>query len=201
MNTGLLLTYCTTIFIASMIPGPSMMLAMCVGQKKNGFMLGNVAALGNVTASVIQALISLFVIHTLGDISENLLKVIKIAGAIYIIYIGVKIFMANGIDSNDVSDQKSRIITTFIQGFVFAIANPKAIVFFVAFFPAFIDINTSILSQAFVILFPVAAIAWACFLSYVLAGGLLRTLFKDNVYISCAFALGIMGTGASILFL
>ncbi|ATA26771.1 hypothetical protein BIY26_07155 [Brenneria goodwinii] len=201
MQTGLLFTYCSTIFIASMIPGPSMMLAMCVGQKRNGFMLGNVAALGNVTASVIQALISLAVIYTIGDVSENLMKVIKIAGAVYIIYIGVRLFMANGIDGGDVGDQKSRVISTFTQGFIFAIANPKAIVFFVAFFPSFIDVKISILSQALVILFPIAAIAYACFLSYVLAGGLLKKMFANNVYVSRSFALGIICTGVSIFFL
>lgn len=201
MQTSLLLTYCSTIFIASMIPGPSMMLAMCVGQKRNGFMLGNVAALGNVTASVLQALISLAVIFTIGGVSEILMELIKFAGAAYIIYIGVRLFMANGIDGGEVDSQKNEVIPTFSQGFLFAITNPKAIVFFVAFFPTFIDIRTSILSQAFVILVPIAGIAYACFLSYVIAGSLLKKVFANNVYVSRFFALGIVCTGISIIVL
>lgn len=200
MNAGLLITYCTTIFIASIIPGPSMMLAMSVGQKKNSFLLGNLAALGNVTASIIQALASIFVVYTIGSIHEEILTTLKMIGAIYIIYIGIQLFKVNHLMMENVANKKREMLSSFIDGFALAIANPKAIIFFVAFFPAFIDSGSPLIKQLFIILTPITIIAYLCFLSYVLAGNMLRKIFSNNIFINRALAIGIICAGVSIIF-
>lgn len=73
------ITYCVTIFIASMIPGPSMMFAMNTGQQTRGLMLGNMTAQGNVIASLLQALISLLVIYTMDGVSDEFMTAIRVA--------------------------------------------------------------------------------------------------------------------------
>ncbi|QXD01202.1 hypothetical protein MKleb_5701 (plasmid) [Klebsiella sp. PL-2018] len=121
-----------------------MMLAMNTCQQKHGLMLGNMAALGNVVASLLQALISLLVIYTIGGVSDGLMAVVRTAGAGYIIYIGVRLFIAPRIDADDNGGIKTQMLTAFNQGFLLAIANPKAIIFFVAFFPSFIKTSSLI---------------------------------------------------------
>lgn len=195
------ITYCVTIFIASMIPGPSMMFAMNTGQQTRGLMLGNIAALGNVIASLLQALISLLVIYTIGGVSDVFMTAIRIAGAGYIIYIGTRLFMAPRIDSGESGRISTQMLTAFNQSFLLAIANPKAIIFFVAFFPSFISTNTSVASQAATILLPITLIAYACFLAYVLAGSVLKKVFTNSTLLTRVFSVGIMATGVSLFFM
>ncbi|QXD01108.1 LysE family translocator [Klebsiella sp. PL-2018] len=195
------ITYCATIFIASIIPGPSMMLAMNTCQQKHGLMLGNMAALGNVVASLLQALISLLVIYTIGGVSDGLMAVVRTAGAGYIIYIGVRLFIAPRIDADDNGGIKTQMLTAFNQGFLLAIANPKAIIFFVAFFPSFIKTSSSVASQTVIILLPIALIAYVCFLAYAIAGRVLKNLFTNSIWLTRAFAVGIMATGVSMFFM
>lgn len=178
-----------------------MVLALSQGSNY-GIGAGNRSAWGNVTASVIQALISFFVLFQIGQVTEGILNIIKYAGACYIIYTGIMIFINN--DYNQVNDNKpsnNRSGSFFIQGFIFAIVNPKAILFFSALFPRFVDTDSHLLSQLPLLLIPIITIAYLCFMLYVLFGSLIINMFTNNKSIGKILALLMIAAGISMVFL
>ena len=80
--------------------------------------------------------------------SAGLFNALKIAGAVYLIYLGIKTWRAPApqtLDDNGrLARDKGRM---FAQAFVVTALNPAGIMFYVAFFPQFIDVNRPLLPQ------------------------------------------------------
>ena len=91
MNLKFILLYSFTVFIASIIPGPSMLLALNHGIKY-GLKYTIFTALGNVTATFIQAVLSILGLSILLIQSEIIFYIIKYTGVAYLIFIGIKMF-------------------------------------------------------------------------------------------------------------
>ncbi len=80
--------------------------------------------------------------------SAELFNALKIAGAVYLIYLGIKTWRAPVPETLDddgrLARDKRRMFT---QAFVVTALNPAGIMFYVAFFPQFIDIERPLLPQ------------------------------------------------------
>ena len=66
----------------------------------------------------------------------------------------------------------------FLQAALVTAGNPKAIVFFTAIFPQFIDPKAAFLFQAFILLGLGAVIAFGCFMIYAISGQKVVALFS-----------------------
>jgi threonine/homoserine/homoserine lactone efflux protein len=77
--------------------------------------------------------------------SATAFTVIKIAGAAYLIYIGISLLRSPGIKVNASAAQPERATlgTIFVQGFWTNVLNPKVALFFLAFLPQFVDASAS----------------------------------------------------------
>lgn len=92
------------------------------------------------------------------------------------------------------------------QGFVTAVSNPKAWVFFAALLPPFIDPNTRLLPQALVLLSAMVIIEFLCLLIYAQGGRMLRDyltnrglgLWLNRVAASLMFAVACWLIAASV---
>ena len=201
MSLHLLIIYCTTILIASMIPGPSSLLAIRQGVQF-GMVVGTISALGNVIASLLQAIIAFFIISQIGKISTTLLFIIKLIGSAYIIYLGITLLkvhsFSNALDDND-NKKDNNYIKHCFDGFAFAIFNPKAIMFFAALFPQFVDGGMLNLQNILLIFVPIGSIAFVCFMVYVLAGSALFRLFGASPHIGKIFGTSIILAGLALL--
>ena len=181
MTTNFILLYSLTIFIASIIPGPSMLLALTHGMKY-GAKKTVASALGNLTVTLIQAAISIAGLGTILVASETIFYIIKWAGAAYLVYIGFCIFLSSdSLVPEDDSDQPAELNTLkkmFLQAALVTAGNPKAIVFFTAVFPQFINPNSSYLFQSCILLGLGAIIAFSCFMIYALSGQKVVSMFS-----------------------
>ena len=68
----------------------------------------------------------------------------------------------------------------FSQGFYVAAANPKAIVFFAALFPQFIDPTSPPLAQYLILVVPLSIIAFGCMMIYTLSGARITKFFSHS---------------------
>jgi threonine/homoserine/homoserine lactone efflux protein len=80
--------------------------------------------------------------------SAELFNALKIAGALYLVYLGIKTWRAPVPETLDddrrLARDKGRM---FAQAFVVTALNPAGIMFYVAFFPQFIDVGRPLLPQ------------------------------------------------------
>ena len=139
--------YFSISLLASISIGPSVILAA-----SNGINFGRKKALagvlGHVSAVMILALISASGLGLILMASDLAFTVIKYAGAGYLVYIGIAIWRSKGkwsfADKNTQAPAK-RVL--FKQSFLLGLSNPKALVFFSALFPQFIQPAQPILPQ------------------------------------------------------
>lgn len=144
MDFGLWLVYLVASVGLALTPGPNGMLALTHGamhgvRKTIGTISGGVLGFGLVIA------MSMFGIGALLAASAQLLIAMKWIGGAYLVYLGIQIWRSPAIGIDQGKSQGSvNVIQLFRSGFLTAVTNPKAILFFVAFLPQFIDANRNL---------------------------------------------------------
>lgn len=197
--------YCSTLFLASLVPGPSMLLALNHGMRF-GARRTMITAGGNVTASLIQASISIAGLGALLLASQKLFFTIKWLGAIYLIYIGIQTFRSSNIVVNKSETQGEENSKPshkmFLEAFLVAMGNPKAILFFSALFPQFIDMNKLAISEIIAAMATLALVAFICFMIYAVGGERVISLFRKGAVgkvINRVLGTTFIGSGLAIL--
>ena len=131
-----------------------------------GVALVGAAALGGVAALLFSA--------------PQAFMIAKLIGAAYLIWCAVKAWRSPvKIALSQASDE---ISTTGLisQGFITAVSNPKAWIFFAALLPPFIDPQQSLLPQAVVLLSVMVIIEFICLLIYAQGGRMLRDYLANR---------------------
>ncbi|MDD9305054.1 MAG: LysE family translocator [Desulfobacter sp.] len=183
MSLEFFLGFTITVFLASIIPGPFMLLALTHGMR-HGVMPTLASALGNLVVTMIQAMVSIVGLGTVLLASEFCFLVLKWAGAAYLVYMGLSIFFSARFsftlpDSDRQGTTPVPLRNLFFQGAMVTAGNPKAIVFFTAVFPQFISPETGYLAQSSLLLGLMALIAFVCFMLYAVLGHKIVSFFSN----------------------
>ncbi|MBO6890842.1 MAG: LysE family translocator [Roseibium sp.] len=133
------LAFVAASLLLTITPGPSVVLGMVhalnFGARKTLF-----TALGDITANMIQMLMVAVGLGVVISASETAFQLIKWGGVAVLVVMSFKLFSAKPVLQDQAAEPKSaRPFKLFAAGFLVAIGNPKALVFFTAFFPQFID--------------------------------------------------------------
>ena len=184
MSSNFMLLYMTTVFIASILPGPSMLLALTHGMQF-GAKRTIASAMGNLTVTLIQAFISIAGLGTILIASEAAFQFVKFAGAAYLIYMGAGILLSPKMSIVPINTKqfqyKVSLRKMYLQAAFVTAGNPKAIVFFTAIFPQFIDPNATYLLQFFSLMSIGSFIAFSCFMLYAISGQKIVSLFSKDL--------------------
>ena len=181
MSFEFLFIYSVTVFVASILPGPSMLLALTHGMKY-GAKRTIVSALGNVSVTLLQAAISIAGLGAILLASENLFSIIKWIGAAYLTYMGICIWRSTNMPVSEKPDNhnftKIPLGKMYLQAAFVTAGNPKAIVFFTAVFPQFIDPDAAYIPQFSILMGTGGIIAFSCFMVYAIGGQKLVSFFS-----------------------
>ncbi|WP_087016300.1 LysE family translocator [Thaumasiovibrio subtropicus] len=182
MSLEFLMMFTTTVFVVSIIPGPSMLLAlthgMSYGVKRAAF-----SGLGNISATMCQAIISVIGLGAVLAASETAFMIIKWGGAAYLVYMGYSMLKAARLSGGaDVQVSREPVTATrlFVQGVLVTAGNPKAIVFFSAVFPQFLDTSQGVWLQSTVMIAICMAVSFFCFMLYAVCGKKIVSLFSSS---------------------
>ncbi len=162
MNIETWLAFVAASLILTMTPGPSILLGV-VHSMKYGVKKTIATALGDIFANFLQMILVAIGLGVIIASSELAFTLIKWFGVITLLYMGLRMLLSRPPQIEPEASEKpipSR--TLFFSGFLVAAGNPKAIVFFTAFFPQFID-PTQPLFQQMAIMCPTMALldfAW-----------------------------------------
>lgn len=131
----------------SLSPGPNGLLALT-----HGALHGSRKALftiaGGALGFVAVIALSMFGIGALLKASLVWLTILKWAGGAYLVWLGIQVWRspAIGLEADGAAETRSGI-SMFRQGALSAVTNPKAVLFFTAFLPQFIDPAGSLVLQ------------------------------------------------------
>lgn len=173
MTFQLFLVFTITTFVASIMPGPSMLLALTHGMQY-GAKKTMASAFGNLSVTLLQAAVSIAGLGAILLASEGLFNIIKWVGAAYLIYMGIGLWRAGNLTviDNPVRHHclRTPLRKLFLQGVWVTAGNPKAIIFFTAVFPQFIDPDIAFLPQFALLMGTGSVIAFSCFMIYAISG-------------------------------
>jgi threonine/homoserine/homoserine lactone efflux protein len=138
-SLDLLLTFMVTTAIFAFIPGPAMLYAAArtlAGGQRAGFMASLGIHLGGY-AHVIAAAAGLSILfHAV----PTLYLAVKLAGAAYLVWLGIALFRSRVQDDAAQPDAMIRSgWRAFAQSIAVEVLNPKTAIFFLAFLPQFAD--------------------------------------------------------------
>ena len=174
--TSHLLAFTLTAFVLIAIPGPSVLFtvsrAITLGR---GAGVATVA--GNTVGAFTQVVAVAFGIGPLVERSVALFTVLKLAGAAYLVFLGVQAIrhrqsLAEALGATIERKTATRIV---IDGFTVGVTNPKVIVFFSAILPQFIDRQAGNVPGQIIVLGAIfAAVALLSDSAWALAAGTVR---------------------------
>lgn len=139
-------------FVLLVVPGPTIALIIskpvAQGRKVALPMIVGIALGGAIAATLALAGVSALLLA-----SSSAFNALKLAGALYLFYLGVKLLRTKPkvLSAADPDDTETPF-QSFRDGFLVMLFNPKGILFFAAFVPQFIDPGLPYLSQAGVLI-------------------------------------------------
>ncbi|MEM1136558.1 MAG: LysE family translocator, partial [Bacteroidota bacterium] len=132
--------------------------------------------------------------------SEFLFEILKVVGASYLIYLGVKVFRDKASQMTMKYDQISTRIS-FMRGMLSSLSNPKGFIFYLSFLPQFVYADESYFIQILLLGLAYMLIFIPITLSYGLLGkSILPFLVKDKYIIWINRTIGsiLVGSGISL---
>jgi len=125
----------------------------------------------------------MFGIGAILQASAFLYMLVKIIGAGYLIYLGIRKYKSKevffAVANQESCPEGSASLPKFREGFLIAATNPKAILFFVAFFPLFLNVNTPVLPQFFVMTLTFMGLSFISLMTYGLLAKAARHWLAD----------------------
>jgi threonine/homoserine/homoserine lactone efflux protein len=143
MPSALLSAYIGTVVVLALTPGPSTMLGSAHGMRYGA--KGTLPTIaGDLTANTMQMFAAAVGLGAVITNSATAFTAIKWAGVGYLAWMGIN-HLRHAKDKPEHPDSNGvrRPWSRYAQGFVTSASNPKAIVFFAALFPQFIDPTAS----------------------------------------------------------
>jgi homoserine/homoserine lactone efflux protein len=201
-----------TFFVAACIiaisPGSGAVLSM-----SHGLSYGVRKATGTILGLQAGLLLVLFIAGAgVGSIllaSEVAFSIVKIVGALYLIYLGFSQWRAQAGVAPDMSPQTASPVAApalrkrFLLGFLTNATNPKGIIFLVAVLPQFIDHNAPLLPQLLILAATMCTIDLAVMHSYAFAAASMQRYLRDARAVKMQnriFGGILMAVGATLFF-
>lgn len=165
-------------FLISAMPGPNMLHVMAQSMRHG------MARASATMAGCMAGLLLLFGLSALGlsallSALPQLLTFIKIVGALYLVWIGIKAWRDDSapidFDAQDGITGRVTLTELFRGGFLISISNPKALIFAAAFFPQFVNPALPKAPQFAILLATFVVIEMTWYMTYAFGG---RTLTR-----------------------
>ena len=141
--------------LLNMMPGPDSLLIM-LRSGSQGWRAGSVAALGIGTGTMVHVLAAALGLSALLSTSAELFTVIKLMGALYLVYLGFSMFWQGAKTPSATNAAVTLPVLSygriFRQGLLTNVLNPKVALFFLAFVPQFIAPDAPQKALAFILL-------------------------------------------------
>jgi len=200
MTPSVFWLFCATSLVAVFTPGPAVMLAL-QNSSQYGWRRTALSSLGNVSGLLLLVSASAIGLGALLRSSATLFLLLKLLGAGYLIYLGVKQWRAGTTaHARQPSAAIRSRLSLYREGLLLALSNPKAILFITALFPQFIARSAPLLPQLLVMTVTFMALSFCALMTYAVVGHLARggfvaTMQSRGFRRSCGSLFILMGIG------
>lgn len=130
----------SAMLVLAAIPSVSV-LAVSTRAATFGFIHGVFTAVGIVLGDIIFIIIAIWGLSFLAETMGNLFVLIKYLGGAYLIFLGIGLCRSKLQDLNTEEVIETSLLSSFLTGLLITLGDQKATLFYLGFFPAFLDLS------------------------------------------------------------
>lgn len=170
----------TLVFVAS--PGPGVF-ALISSSLVNRFSLSLALCLGLIAGDMVYLSLAMFGMSKIILLFSNFFFYVQLVGGIYLIYLGLSL----GLSKPQLFDRtktqiikKSSLVKQFTTAMLISLSNPKTILFYLGFLPAFMSLENLSLIKALQVILVIFLAAISVCLVYILASTLFKKILSSE---------------------
>lgn len=195
-----LMTYIIGTVLIILLPGPNSLYVMSIAARY-GVKIGYVGAFGVFVGDSILILCTVLGAASLLHTFPWIFILLKIIGAIYLTYLGIRLLLAGyqtwnnknqGIAKEN-QEATSQSFHPFRTALTVSLLNPKAILFYLSFFIQFVDPNYAYPALSFTILAVILNVLSMAYLSALIFSGIKIASFFNTRYKLSAISVAVIG--------
>jgi threonine/homoserine/homoserine lactone efflux protein len=137
-DSGTVWIFCLTAVALLVVPGPAVLYVVVQGAEQ-GRRVGLASVLGIHLGTLVHVAAATVGLSALIVASSLAFNAVKFAGAVYLIFLGVRKLLGRDEPRLEPGRQKVSYRRAFMRGAVVNVLNPKTALFFLALLPQFID--------------------------------------------------------------
>jgi threonine/homoserine/homoserine lactone efflux protein len=168
-----------SMIVLAIVPSVSV-LAVTARAAAFGFTHGMFTALGIVAADILFILIAVYGLALIAEMMGDQFRLIQYIGAAYLIWLGISLWRTEVKARASDSLQQSSWSSSFLTGLLITLGDQKAILFYLGFFPAFIDLTMMTPADTLIIVLIAILGVGGAKLVYAFLADRASVMFKDS---------------------
>lgn len=193
--------FTAAMFVLAITPGPGVF-ATVSRALSSGFRSSLEVIAGIVLGDIVFLLLAVSGLSALVHILGDLFFIVRLTGGLYLIRIGWKLLTTEPMTSDIRAERrKSGGAQRFVSGFLITLGNPKVILFYAGFLPAFVNLSSLKSSDVFIIIGLITAVLTGVMSAYAYSASRARKFFTGRQSVRnlnrCAGSV-MIGTGMMI---
>lgn len=144
--------------VLASIPSVSV-LAVSARSATSGFTHGAFTTIGIVVGDIVFIILAIYGLSFLAETMGSLFVLVKYLGGTYLIWLGIALWRLNTNPTEVEGEIESSLLSSFLAGLFITLGDFKAVLFYLGFFPAFLDLsNVSIIDTSIIIVVAIVAV-------------------------------------------
>ncbi len=165
--------------VLAIVPDASV-IAVVGRSMASGYTHGLVTVIGILVGDLVFLMLAIYGLSAIAETMGDLFVVVKYLGGAYLIWFGLGLWRARSITVEVEEIQETSWVSNFLGGLTITLGDPKAILFYLSFLPAFLDlIRVSILDMGIIMVLAAISVGGTK-LGYAYMADTARSLFESS---------------------
>ncbi len=173
-----LFAFAGAMFLLAITPGPGVF-ATVARALASGFLHASVVVAGIVVGDLVFLLFAIFGLAAVAELMGGFFTLVKFAGAAYLVWLGIGLWRNRVVGTEATPIEEISWSSNFLSGLFITLGNPKVILFYLGFLPAFVDLTTLSTTDVVMIAAVVSLVLGLTMLGYAYAASSARQLFRS----------------------
>ncbi len=177
-----LLALAVAMFIFALTPGPGVF-ATVARALASGFRPALFCVAGIVLGDLVFLLLSIFGLSAIAEQMGEFFILVKYLGGAYLIWLGINILRnmpkLTEIETEELTKTGEKQ-TSFLTGLIITLSNPKVILFYLGFLPAFLDLNALSMQEVIWVAIVISVVLSAVLIGYAWMATQARQKFQSS---------------------
>ena len=173
-----LAAFAGAMFLLAITPGPGVF-ATVARALASGFAQAAVLVLGIVIGDLVFLFLAIYGLAAVAGLLGGLFTLVKLGGAGYLIWLGVQLWRSKATATSPTAAAATSWASNLTSGLLITLGNPKVILFYLGFVPAFVNLATLQTADVLKIAAVVSLVLGMTMLGYAYAASRTRRLFRS----------------------